>query len=431
MSQPRFVVVGLARARCEWFGAVSAWTTSGAVPAEFIKCVSPEELRAHLAAGRRWSAALLDGGLPSVDRDLLSAVRDAGVAPIVVESPGVGRPWDDLGAAAVLPGSFDRAQLLDSLSGCAAMVADGETVPPGPEGPQEMPTALAPVGLVCGPGGTGVSTAASALAQGLSAARAVRGPVLLADLCLKAEQAMLHDARDVVSGVQELVEAHRGQHLSADEVRAHTYRIPERGYHLLLGIRRPRYWASIRPRSFEAAFMSLRRTFGAVVCDVTADFEDESAGGSADVEERNLMARTAAAQASVVFAVGQPTMKGLHSLVSLLAELDDAGVARERVIPALSHAPRAPRARAALTRTLTDLRGDAGTHPAVFLPRRSVDDAFRDGVALPPALANVLAGAWAGLLERHGQRAEAGGSEPELVSPGSLPTWTEERGGWR
>ena len=77
--------------------------------------------------------------------------------------------------------------------------------------------------------------------------------VLLADLNLDADQAALHDARDVVPGVAELVDAHRGGQPSADEIRTLTFRVPSRSYHLLLGLRRHRDWTVLRPRAFEAA----------------------------------------------------------------------------------------------------------------------------------------------------------------------------------
>ena len=79
--------------------------------------------------------------------------------------------------------------------------------------------------------------------------RAASGAVLLADFRLHAEQAMLHDARDVVPGVQELVDAFRAGRPADGEVRALTFAVPERGYQLLLGLRRARAWSTIRPRA--------------------------------------------------------------------------------------------------------------------------------------------------------------------------------------
>lgn len=428
MSAPRFALLGLARARSDWFRAVAGWATSGAVPVEFTKCVSAEELRAHLSSTRRWSAALLDGGLPAVDRDLLAGVREAGAAPVVVEASSGSRDWAGLGAAGVLPATFTREQLLDVLASTATMVGTGESLPPEPGDHATEPAVLAPVATVCGAGGTGASTAAIALAQGLAASDETPGPVLLADLCLRADQAMLHDARDVVPGIQELVEAHRGRHLRTEEIQAHTYQVLERGYHLLLGLRRPRYWSSVRPRSFEAALGGLRRSFGAVVCDITDDFEGEGDAGSIDVEERNVMARTAALQASAVLAVGGCDMKGLHGLVRLLGELEALGVPAERTVPVLNRAPRPPRARAALARALAELGGETERAAPVFLPRRPVDEALRDGVALPTSLASVLAGAFHATL-RQGGPADLAAEGPRRVTPGSVGAWSPQGAG--
>jgi hypothetical protein len=62
-----------------------------------------------------------------------------------------------------------------------------------------------------------------ALAQGLANDDLHAGQVLLADLKLDADLAMLHDARDVVPGLQELVDAHRHGHPTGDEIRRLTF----------------------------------------------------------------------------------------------------------------------------------------------------------------------------------------------------------------
>ena len=60
MAGDRYVLLGLARPRAAWFRDVGRWATSAAIPAEFLKCVSVEELRARLGAGRSHSAVLLE-----------------------------------------------------------------------------------------------------------------------------------------------------------------------------------------------------------------------------------------------------------------------------------------------------------------------------------------------------------------------------------
>ena len=433
MARERFVVVGVARARSLWFRAVAQWTTSAAIPAEFVKCVSVDEVRAHLAAGRAFSAALMDGGLPRVDRELIAAAREAGCPVLVVDEATSRRDWLALGAAAVLPSNFDRDQLLEALAGHAAMVGGGDAVGAIDADPDPTQVRLARTVAVCGAGGTGASTAAIALAQQFAAESDIDGPVLLADLALQAEQAMLHDARDIVPGIQELVESHRGRHVSAAEVRSLTFDIPARGYQLLLGLRRPRYWSTIRPRSFQAAFSSLQRSFATVVCDIAAEFEGEDDGGSADIEERNIMARTAAQQADAVVVVGAGGLKGLHSLVRVVGDVLDLGVPANRIVPVVNLAPRSPRVRAETTAAFSELlalpRSTAGElSPPVYVPRRKVDAAIRDGAPLPAPLGPVLAGAVRATWTRASRRPAIAVAEPQAVVPGSLGSWTAEEG---
>jgi hypothetical protein len=425
MAGDRFVLLGLARPRAPWFAEVSRWATSAIVPAEFVKCVSPEELRARLASGRPWSAALLDGALPAVDRDLVAAVRDRGCAPVVVDDRDASR-WRSLGAAAVLPSTFDRGALLEVLEAVASTVGRPIGLPNDVGG--VVDAGGSDDGLVvavCGPGGTGASTVAIAVAQGLAAAGR---STVLADLARNAEQAVLHDARDVVPGVQELVEAHRNGVPSTDDVVGLTFSVVERGYSLLLGLRRSRYWPSLRPRAFVTAFGSLRRAFDAVVCDVTADFEGEADAGSADVEERNVAARTAIAEADVVLVVGRPGVKGVHALVRVLADLGVAGVPAGRIVPVLVGAPRSPRARAEIAAAVGELSrpalGGGATPSPLFLPTRPVEAALRDGAAMPAPLPARSAAAVLAVVGHVGGRAPAS-VEPTPVVPGTLGSFTD------
>jgi hypothetical protein len=249
--------------------------------------------------------------------------------------------------------------------------------------------------------------------------------VLLADFCRRAQQAVLHDTGEVVPGVHELVDAHRHGAPTPAEVAALTFAVDRRGYRLLLGLRRPRYWSALRPRSFEAALDGLRRAFGAVVCDVDGDLEGESTAGSLDVEERNVMSRTAVAAADVVLAVGRPGIKGLHSLAWLLHDLVEVDVPGERIVPVLNGAPRSPRLRAQLQAALHALVQDlpATIGPAVFLPSRPVEAALRDGAPVPAPLPALVLGAYAATRDRvgprHGLEASAMGA-PVAVVPGTL-----------
>jgi hypothetical protein len=286
---------------------------------------------------------------------------------------------------------------------------------------------------VTGPGGTGRSTVAAAIAQGLAGDPRNLDLVCLADLALRAEQAMLHAATDVVPGVVELVEAHRAGAPSVDEVRRLTWRVTDRGYHLLLGLRRHRDWTAIRPRAFSAALDGLRRAFRVVVADIDADLEGERATGSLDVEERNAMARTTALAADLVVVVGLPGLKGLHSLLGTTRDLLDHGVPGVQLLPVINRAPKGPRARAELTAAygelLEDRRDAPGTPSPVYLAdRRHLEDALRDGARLPDPWLAGLAGTVQALLDR-AHDVPAGPTpveELEPVRPGSLGTWTDE-----
>jgi MinD-like ATPase involved in chromosome partitioning or flagellar assembly len=417
MSGERWVLLGLARPRQPWFAAVGRDATSGALPVEFLKCVSAEEVRVRLAGGRPCSAVLLDGGLPAVDRDLLAAVVESGAAAVVVDAGRAGRDWEGLGATTVLAPDFGHRELLDALDAAATPVGTGGDV-------EEAVRARATgrLALVCGPGGTGASTAAAALAQGLGAEGA---DVVLADLALRAEQAMLHDVRDVVPGIQELVEAHRSGTPPPEDVRALTFAVVARRYALLLGLRRARSWTALRPRALAAAVDSLLSAFHVVVADVTADFEGEADAGSADVEDRNALARTALARADVAFVVGRPGVKGLHSLVRTVVDVVDAGLVPTRVVPVVAAAPRSPRVRAEVARAVAELAGPALPEPVaapVFLPARRVESALRDALPLPAPLPARLAGAFTAVVARQG-RAAAPSRGPVRVAPGTLASW--------
>jgi hypothetical protein len=420
------VLLGLAPARSAWFRDVGQWAHAGVVPVEFVKCLSAEEVRARLAGGRPFSALLVDGGLPSLDRDLIAAAKSSDCAVIVVGAGArTGRDWAAVGADAVLPGGFDRKDLIDALGAHATMIGRAEHAAPD-VGPAADGGWLAPVVAVTGPGGTGASTVAIAVAQGLAADIRSARSVLLADLCLHAEQAMLHDARDVVPGIQEVVDAFRAGRPSGDELHGSTFAVEARGYSLLLGLRRARAWSTIRPRAFEAAIDALRQCYRVVVADIDADLEGEAEGGSIDVEERHVMARAIATRAHTVFVVGQPGMKGLHALARAITELLDFGVPSSRVVPVVNRAPRSGRARAESARALAQLvPAWAGVVGPVHLPERKVDESLRDGVRLGDALTAPLVAAYRD-VERRASAEDRRPVAPEQVTPGSLGTWQAE-----
>jgi hypothetical protein len=428
----RYVLLGLAPARAAWFAAVAQWATSATIAAEFIKCVSADEVRVRLASGRRHSALLIDAASPSFDRDVMDAAR-AALTPVVAvrgaRTPGFAVA--DLDIAAVLPADFGRDELLGVLTAHCQLIGRGDQLPPAlaQSGPSLW---LGQLVTVCGPGGTGASTLAIALAQGLAADVRHSRRVLLADLARRADQAMLHDAQELGPGTQELVEAHRLGRPDVDEIWRLTFDVPRRGYRLLLGLRRPEAWSSLRPRAIDASIDGLRRSFQMVVADVTGDLEGEAQGGSADVEERNHLARSAVSQSSVVLAVGAPGMKGVHSLAGLVRSMTTTGVSPARVVPVINRSPRNPRARAELARALASLlAAGGGGRPEVALagpvhvPERKLEDVLRDGGPLPGAVVDPVVQAVRAVSERQMDSSPAQ-SGPTLIAPGSLGRWAEE-----
>jgi MinD-like ATPase involved in chromosome partitioning or flagellar assembly len=428
----RFVVLGLAPARAEWFHTVGRWAASAVIPAEFLRCVSLDELRLRLGSGRAFSAVLLDGETHGIDRDLLETAADLGVAVLVVDDVRR-REWHDLGAAAVLARRFSRDELLEVLSATAERV--GAAILPDTEVAPAESHAGGLLVAVTGPGGVGTSTVAIALAQGLAMSDDLapdqRPAVLLADLCRYADQALLHDTHAVVPSVQELVDAHRTTRPDTAVLRDHTFSVPARGYRLLLGLRRPRSWVALRPRAVDAAIASLQHLADVVVADVEPEVEGEAETGSVDVEERNTLARSALGRADLVVVVFEPSFKGVHAGIRILTELVGFGVDVVRLVPVANRAPRSPRARAELTAAIAELASASigetagGLAPPLYLLERPVERALRDGVAVPASLARSLARTVTAARERVAPpRTLAASSVPVPVVPGSLSAFT-------
>jgi MinD-like ATPase involved in chromosome partitioning or flagellar assembly len=436
MTDERWVVLGLGHPRADWFSNVAKWATTAAIPVDFVKCVSANEARVRLGSGRAYSALLVGADVSGFDRDLAESARNSGSSVIVV-SPPSHREWAELGVAAVLTPDFDREKLVSTLHEHARAVARVSSLP-SVDAVEPTHSRKGRLIAVTGPGGTGSSVAAMSVAQAFAAESAESGSVLLADLRLDAELAMLHDAREVVPGVQELTEAHRGGRLAADQVRSLCFDALGRGYHLLLGLRSHRDWTAIRPRAFAASLDGLLSTYRLVVADIDADLEGEESTGSVDVEDRNVMARRSAACADVIVVVGNPTTKGIHALLRVARHLHRSGVASERLVPVFTRAARNPRRRAEAVRALATLvdtePGLGGMGNPVFLTERNdVESSIRDGERLAVQLGRPL---HAELLRRLDlvdppSTADSGGSgdpRPQPVPVGSLGSWAEEVG---
>jgi hypothetical protein len=426
MTRERFVVLGLAHVRSTWFREVGRWSTNAAAPIDFVKCVSAEELRSVLDSGRAISAILIDSGLPAIDRDLVERARTIGAGVIVVDDGRVRRNWQELGVEALLAGDFDRDDLLDALETHSTPIraADHALLGDAPGSDVWRGHLVA----VTGAGGVGTSTVAMAVAQGIAHDPRNRGLVALVDLALDADQALLHDAGDVAPGLQELVEAHRAGTPPAHDVHDFLFDVERRGSSLLVGLRRHRDWTVIRPKAFAAALFNLQRAFRFVVADIDGDLEGEDTTGSLDVEERNLLARHTATHADVIVIVGSCSIKGLRALARTTHELRALGVESTRMITVVNRAPRNPRLRADISRTIAELADEPTLANPIFLgERKRIDQCLRDNTPLPDVTCTSIARAVTHTLD-HTPRNRDTDTEPTLVLPGTFGAWSNDTG---
>ncbi|MBU3702272.1 MAG: hypothetical protein FGM58_09535 [Acidimicrobiia bacterium] len=390
MSAEHFVVLGVARARAEWLAAVGRWATASALPIEFIRCVSVDEVRARLSTDRRHSAVLLDERCVGVDRDLLGAAREAGCAPIIVCGSTPLRDWVGLGAAGTLTEPVDRTTLGAALREHAAPIDRGHravaTIASG--------TSFGRLVTITGAGGTGTSLTAMALAAHFATIE----DVALVDGALDADQALLHDLGDVLPGLPELVDVHRTSTPTTVEVRAALWHCPDHGYDVLPGLRRHRDWATMRRRNLAAAIASVRSAYGLVIADVDLDPEGETDTGSADVEDRNALSRTLLGDADVVVVTARPGISGVRRLLRNIVLLDEHGIELERVVPVIIGAPRNTARRSESTRAIVRLLdecrpGSSVATPVMVAIRRDLEPFLHDGAPLPPSVAGSVGAA--------------------------------------
>lgn len=429
----RFVVLGLAPVRSDWFRTVGGWSNEAAIPVEFVKCVSATEVVARLDSLRPFSALLIDALTPGLDRDLLDTATGHGCATIVVDPGLTSRDWREIGAAAVVSDRVDAAELMATLEAVAQRIGRASAVAAATSPTVDLIRSDARVVAVTGSGGMGSSTIAMALAQGLSRRD---GSLLLADMALRASQAQMHDARDVVPGLTELVEGHRLGAPEQAELVATIHDLPDRGYHLLLGLRHERDWLSINARALDATWRSLTSKYGTVIADVTGDFDGTEETGANDLDDRNRLARTAVRRADLVVVVGQPGLWGVQRTVRTIMSLAELGVPSERILPCMNKGPRQPKTKAAITAAIAELLSsrisEASQLPSpVFVPdRRNLEALVADAAPLPTQITGPLSAAVDALLNRS-EVVDADPTserelEPAAVAPGSLGTWSDD-----
>jgi MinD-like ATPase involved in chromosome partitioning or flagellar assembly len=416
----RFVVATLAPPRRRWVRDLTRWSTTGDLPAEVITCLAGDELRAVLGTGRQLSLVLVDAGSTALDRDLVAAVLDTRCQVVVVDD-GRHRDWEAIGCAELVPELGDPETVAELL-GRLGRPSDDSVRRPARALGLGPAAASSTVVAVTGPGGTGASTVAAALAESLASEPGRPVTTALVDGARRASQTVLHAPHDVVPGLTELVDAHRNDAPDPADVRTLLHPVPGRGYDLLLGLRRTRDWAALRPLALHAALDGVARAYGSVVVDHDADLDGMASTGSVEVEERHAVARWAVDRADLVVLVGRPDLAGLHALASVRADLLDHGVDERRVLVVLNGL-RAGRLRQHVD---VELRRAVGG-PFVGLRHVSgVEQAHRSVAPLPRHLVRTVGVAVADALRTAGPAAPRQGGVP--VSPGELGTRLDHLG---
>ena len=407
MHDEHFTVLGVARPRAAWLAEVGRWANSSMLPIEFIRCVSVDEVRSRLLSTRRHSAVLLGEDCAGVDRDIIETARDAGCVPIVVTETTTRRDWVLLGASSTLIQPVGPEQLLAVLRDHAIGV---ERRTPASNAEIAVET-CAPGRLitVLGPGGTGTSTTAMAIASHFGADTSTKREsadkrVALIDASLNGDQALLHDLGDVVPGLQELVDLHRTANPSFGDVRNHFWFTPRHGYEVLPGLRRHRDWSTLRRRSTLAALASILNAYDFVVADTDSDLEGEEQTGSIDVEDRNFLARELATNADLVVLSARGGITGLSRSLQTFRDLVELGVQTERVLLVVIGAPRSTRQRSELTRTTLRLFNEAVPSHSLATPvmvpiRRDLEPFFHDGTVPPRSALGSISAAVAERLD--------------------------------
>lgn len=417
----RFILIGVANSRNPWFSDVARWTTSGVIAAEYTQAMSIDEVRAILGSGRKVSAVLAASMTHGLDREFIAMATSLGVSVIVVADPLDNHDWDSLGVASTLSTGFSPDELRETLDRHARMIDPTERRASSISVATSSNQDLAPLVAVLGAGGAGSSTLAMALATGMGSSTGDRTlrratsssedsttevSTALADLTRSADLAMYHDVGDVIPGLPELVELHRGDTPDPQLVRELLFPIPGRPYELLLGQRRSRDSAAMAPLSTAAAIDGLRRTYDRVVVDVDPTFEGEAETGSVDIELFNTAQRHALTVASVVIVVSTPGMRGVRRLATLIASIGRFGVPARRIVPVWNHAPRSPSTRASLTKLTAETNPlDEPVHPPLFTRRvRLLEDIHHAVDTMPSALVDPLTNTVQAVLAEHGNR---------------------------
>lgn len=383
----RHAIAALAHPRAQWPTSVARWATSGAVPVELLTCLSPDELTALFASGRRLSAVLLDGASSRVDQQLVAEIRRSGAEPVGVQAVERSTDWDHLGISSVLHADFGRDDLVDLLDTTCRGDRPEDRSARGVllSGADRRATVMA----VCGSGGCGTSVVAMALAQALaggtreSAGVAHEDPaprVLLIDGARRAHHAVYHHTGDVIPGFADLIGRVRRGTTDASELREMTFGT-NRGYRLLLGATTLRDSASFDMGVVAEAIATAARHNDVVVLDHDGDLPEGHISGALS------------AVAALWVIVTTPGIKGLHDAVRLTAEACGSGVPAKQVLVVCNRVRRRDPARVTFpvefSRVVSGMGLDAA--PVLVLPEVRIEAIHRDVELLPRSITRPLA----------------------------------------
>lgn len=382
----RHSIAALAHPRAQWPATVARWADGGGLPVELLTCLSPDELTAALASGRRISAVLLDGASGRVEEQLVAEIRRCGAEPVGVEALDVSADWDRLGISSILHAEFDREDLVGLLdTACSVEQPSDRAV----HGVTLSTTARnAAVVTVCGSGGCGTSVVAMALAQGFAGTagglvdptdEGTEARVLLIDLARRAHQAMYHHTGDVIPGLVDLIGKVRRGTTDGAEIQATTFGTG-RGYRLLLGAPTLRESASLGSTMISEALVAAAHHNDIVVVDHDGD--------QPEGHTREVLGEAASLWVIVV----GPGIKGLHDAVRLTAEACGSGVAARQILVTCNRVRRRDPQRIAFPVEFSRITRGMGIDiaPVLMLPEVRLEAVHRDVAPLPRNITRPL-----------------------------------------
>lgn len=363
-----------------------------------VWCETGSEL-AVLARAGRVRAAVVDALLAGLDTELLALIRRSGVVVVIDGRDGAARRWQATATSVVGALPADEASLVAAVE--EAESAARTWVRPNPPRP---PAAL--ITVLAAPGGDGTGTATS-LARSLATTRDGSSTVVLADLTLDAPHRALHGFAPDRPGLPDLVEAGRFGPPPATSPRAGH--LTTQGYRLVPGLLRHHDWVMVGDHAAERALDAVRTGADLVVAHVDRDLEGETDTGSFDIEDRNVLARTAVRAADLVAVAAGSDRSGRLGAIGTLGALARFGVPHERIIVVF------PGGRWSVR------RGGRRTSNQILTRR---DDGRPDPRLSTAILAHLDAAS--SVRERE---APARGA-PQPIVPGTLGHWGQDIDGW-